>query len=327
MPPKDPPFTSRPFCAALLLTAGCLNAPAAYFLSVETSRLYTLFTGPDVAAQQAAARDNFLANCTAFSQRSPSFVAGAAACNWQCTAVPAASSQYTCQWCAAPPPGSNLPAPWEQGACVGSLNSTDPAFSPQLVSDPSACTREACEGTCSNCQYLAGDPALVLLACALAATALFPLRGHDGSCQCCNAAAGAPDNFDPQPYRAYRPWNRNCCSQLPSVAAPTKCATGCGCVFGGAATCVFASLFIVLCAAAAAVYRGTLCGAGCRCCCCGRFCVGPAPGAELEADAQALLSAPLTTAVYVVHAAPPSAAGAEVAWGTPPQGKTLAAEV
>ena len=297
-------------------------------MSLETSRLYTLFTGPDVAAQQAAARDNFLANCTAFSQRTSPYDAGAAACNWQCTAVPAAASQYTCQWCAAPPLGSNLPPPWEQGACVGSLNSTDPAFSPQLVSDPSACTSEACEGTCSSCQYLAaGDPTLVLFACALAGIALFPLRGHDAcqNCQCCNEAA-APGTFDPQPYRAYRPWNRNCCSQLPSVAAPTKCATGCGCVFGGAAVCVMASLFIALCAMAAAVYRGTMCGAGCRCCCCGRYCMGPAPGAELEADAQAMLGAPLTTAVYVVHAAPNAVVGAEGAWGAP-QGKSLAADV
>ena len=213
------------------------------------------------------------------------------------------------------------PAPAMGAGRVGTLNSTNPAFSPQVVSDPSACTSEACEGTCSNCQYLAGDPSLVLLACALAATALFPLKGHGGGCpNCCNGA-GAPDDVDPLPYRDYRPWNRSCqcCQQLPDVAAPTRCATGTGCVCGGAVTCVLASLFFVCCAAAVAVCRGTLWGAGCRCCCCGRFCVGPAPGAELEADTQALLSAPLTTAVYVVHAAPDDAAGA-------PQGKPLAAE-
>lgn len=153
------PLCSRTFGAALILTAGVLNVPAMYFLSAKALSLYSQFTGPDIAAQQEAARDNFLQNCTSFSQHTGSD------CNFKCTAVPASTaSMYTCQWCATPPDGANLPPPWDQNACVGTMNvsGSDPL---PLVSDPSLCTKDACNGSCSTCQYGAGNPSLVLLAC------------------------------------------------------------------------------------------------------------------------------------------------------------------
>ena len=249
MAPRQPPLCSRTFCAALILTAGVLNVPAMYFLSLKALSLYSQFTGPDIAAQQEAARANFLQNCTSFSQH------GGSDCNFKCTAVPAsAASMYTCQWCATPPDGSGLPPPWEQNACVGTMgvNNSDPL---PLVSDPSQCTTEQCNGSCSNCQYGAGDPSLVLLACAVAVYAMFPLHADQ---DCCNKQNGGNAAVDSSPYSSFRPWNRNCCQSLPAVAAPTRGELCTSVVCSGIAIAVMVGLFAAGCATGVAVHRGTV---------------------------------------------------------------------
>ena len=191
------------FAVVLLLLAALLGYLSSS--AVQSARAY-------------AAAEVYLDNCKTLGQTP------GGACGWTCVQV-----GDVCEWCTSPPSVLNQDI---NRTCVGNPSgASQPAWYPLPPTVPGQCSQPARSGTCSQCQYEAGNGTAVLLACAGAAS-LVAAAIAGGCCSTCAASCG-------------------------SVCCINTCLC-CGVTLGGGSL----SLGI----GGVLIYTGDCCRGGCRCC-------------------------------------------------------------